>query len=336
MADLQVIRALALVVLVSGTTDSLAHHSDALYSQAVIQVEGEVVSVKWRNPHVTWTLKAVNDAGKDELWIMEAPSTYSMKRAGVDRDLFEPGSRATFLGRMSTREDKILLATDMKLPDGREFLLYGKIAGSFDDESRLVDAAAENKGFFRVWSFPAELFKKFHHIVEHLPYTDEAIAARSSWNPLDNYAIACEPEGMPTVMLNPNPFQFIDEGDRIILHTELHDIRRTIYLARPAASEKERPSKLGYSAGIWANGALIVRTTGINWPYFDNIGTPLSEDVVIAEKFWLGDDQSRLNYRISIIDPLTFTNSAHVEAYWLALGEDMPPNFDCMPGRPGI
>ena len=84
MADLQVIRALALVVLVSGTTDSLAHHSDALYSQAVIQVEGEVVSVKWRNPHVTWTLKAVNDAGRNELWVMEAPSTYSMKRAGVE------------------------------------------------------------------------------------------------------------------------------------------------------------------------------------------------------------------------------------------------------------
>jgi hypothetical protein len=321
-------------VLVSGSADSFAHHSDALYSQEVVRVEGEVVSVNWRNPHVTWTFRAVDDAGEEEFWVMEAPSTYSMKRAGVDRDLFIPGSRITILGRVSTREDKILLATDMRLSDGREFLLYGKIAGSFDDESRLVDATAENKGFFRVWSFPAELFKKSRHIVEHLPYTDEAIAARTSWDPLDNYAIRCEPEGMPTLMLKPHPFEFIDQGDRLVLHNELHDIRRVIHLGRSVSIEEEPPSRLGYSAGIWNDGALIVRTTGINWPYFDNIGTPLSEDVVIAEKFWLSDDQSRLNYRINITDPTTFIDSAHVEAYWLALGEDMPPDFDCLPGRP--
>lgn len=321
--------------MVSGSAVSLAHHSDSLYSSDAVQVTGEVVSLKWRNPHVSWTFKALDDAGEESLWVVEAPSTYSMKRAGVDRYLFKPGTQMTLLGRSSRKEEQVLLATDMRLPDGREFLLYGKIAGSFDDNSQLVDAASENKGFFRVWSFPAVLFKKFHHIVEHLPYTDEAVAARSSWDPLDNYAIRCEPEGMPTIMLNPHPFQFIDYGDRVVLHSELHDTRRVIFLGRSASVEEEPPSKLGYSAGIWNDGALIVRTTGINWPYFDNIGTPLSEDVVVAEKFWLSDDQSRLNYRINIIDPLTFTNSAHVEAYWLALGEDMPPAFDCLPGRPG-
>ena len=325
--------ALIMVGLILSTM-ALAHHSDALYSQEVRQVEGTLVDVRWRNPHVTWTIKAVNDSGEEELWVMEAPSTYSMKRAGVNRDLFKPGSRMTLLGRASTREERVLLATDMRLPDGRDFLLYGKIAGSFDDESQVVNAAAENKGIYRVWSFPAELFKKFHHIVAHLPYTEAAIAARSSWDWLDNYAIRCEPEGMPAIMLNPHPFRFIDNGKSIVLHTELHDIRRTIHLDRSTPPETGPMSKLGYSVGAWEGETLVVNTTRINWPHFDNIGTPLSDAIEITEKFWLSENQSRLNYVIHLTDPATFTESASVEAYWLALGEEMPPAFDCLPGRP--
>ena len=147
--------AIAIVALLGFSAAALAHHSAGLYAQEISQVEGEVVSIKWRNPHVTWVMKVINASGEEELWVLEATSTYSLKRAEVGRELFEPGSRMKIFGRISTREQRVMLATDMQLPDWRKFLLYGKIARSFDDEGALVDAAADELGLFRVWSFPS-------------------------------------------------------------------------------------------------------------------------------------------------------------------------------------
>ena len=60
---------------------------------------------------------------------------------------------------------------------------------------------------------------------------------------------------------------------------------------------------------------LIVRTTRVNWPYFDSIGiVPQSEAVEIAERFTLSDDETRLTYDLEVSDPATFT--APVSARW--------------------
>ena len=41
------------------------------------------------------------------------------------------------------------------------------------------------------------------------------------------------------------------------------------------------PSRLGYSIGRWEDDgrSLVVETTGLNWPYYDTIGTPLTPAV---------------------------------------------------------
>jgi len=66
----------------------------------------------------------------------------------------------------------------------------------------------------------------------------------------------------------------------------------------------------------------------VNWPYFDNIGTPQSEAVEYVERFTLSEDPTRLDYRLIITDPATFTEPAIYERYWLALGEDLQ-RYDC-------
>ncbi len=85
---------------------------------------------------------------------------------------------------------------------------------------------------------------------------------------------------------------------------------------------------MGYSIGRWEDDTLVVTTTNVNWPYFDNIGTPQSEAVHIVERFALSADQARLDYELTVTDPMTFTEPAAYERYWLALGESVQP-FDC-------
>ena len=154
------------------------------------------------------------------------------------------------------------------------------------------------------------------------------MAARASWDLFDNFAIRCEPEGMPRIMINPHPFEFVDHGDRLTLRTELYDIERTIHMDRSEPPANEPWSSLGYSVGSWEDGTLVVRTSRIDWPYFDNIGTPQSETVEIVERFTLSEDHTRLDFHITITDPGTFSEPATIESHWLALA-DAVPVYNC-------
>src|SRR3970040_2355890 len=50
-----------------------AHHSNAEYDRnTVLELEGEIVEVVWRNPHVGLTIKTAGGGGAEALWKMEA------------------------------------------------------------------------------------------------------------------------------------------------------------------------------------------------------------------------------------------------------------------------
>lgn len=311
-----------------------AHHSTAFYSQEVVELEGELIGVEWRNPHVTWQLNVTGDDGEEELWFLEAASKYPLERASVSRDLFIVGDHLRVIGVTSRREDNVMLATNMMLPDGRELLLWGNIATRFGDASKLIDTENENKGIFRVWSTPAELFPDIQRRLSHLLYSEQAIAGRSQWNPIDNFVTRCEQEGMPRIMVNPHPFEFIDRGDTITLRMELYDIQRSIDMTRSEPPEDQPWSHLGYSVGRWEDDSLVVTTSRINWPFFDNIGTLQSDDVMVVERFTLSDNQGRIDLHITVTDSDTFTEPAIIAGYWIALGETIPV-YDCQSGRPG-
>ncbi len=76
---------------------ALGHHSQTEFDNSnVIEMEGEIVAAYWRNPHVNFTLKTVDDDGNEELWEMEAaswnPETLAATRGPpTDRDLDHGG-----------------------------------------------------------------------------------------------------------------------------------------------------------------------------------------------------------------------------------------------------
>jgi len=45
----------------------VAHHSRAHYGQEIVEMDAEIMDIDWRNPHVTFTTKAKNAAGEDEI-----------------------------------------------------------------------------------------------------------------------------------------------------------------------------------------------------------------------------------------------------------------------------
>jgi Family of unknown function (DUF6152) len=327
-------RKLITLSLMSFSATAAAHHSRSHYAAEVQELEGELVAVHWVNPHVGFTVDVTNEAGEVETWRVEGLSNLGgMLRAGVTEDRFTLGERVRFLGSLSVRRPRDMLASNLLLEDGSEILLgpnhepyfatraIGRTTEALD-EGPTIDAAAENRGIFRVWSgVPGGQRERF-------PFTAAAIAARAKWNPVDNFAERCEPEGMPRIMRNPHPFEFIDRGAAITLVSELYDLVRTIHMDQRAPPADAPPSALGYSVGRWDGNALIVDTTRVNWPYFDNLGTPQSESVRMRERFTVSDDQSRLDYELTVTDPATFSEPAVYERYWLALGARIEP-YNC-------
>lgn len=329
-------RTLAALPLLAVTATAAAHHSRSHYSDQIQVVEGTLVAVHWVNPHVGFTVNIANDAGEDERWRIEGVANLGgMRKDGVEADRFRLGERIRIVGSPSVNRPRDLLATNVLLEDGTEVVLDGRVGPFWGGEyigrpdpaladTKPVDAVAENRGIFRVWSAtPNGAGQK-----TFFPFTAAAIAAREAWDPLDNFAENCEPEGMPRIMRNPHPFEFIDGGSEIMIVSELYDLTRTVHMDQDAPPEYAAASPLGYSAGSWDGNTLTVRTTQVNWPYFDNIGTPQSEHVTMHETFEVSDDQTRLDYRLTVTDPATFAEPAIYERYWLALGEEIEL-YDC-------
>lgn len=309
------------------TPTVLAHHSVAYYSTGRVELAGEITEIQWQNPHISFALRTVDGDGAQKTWRLESSSIFLREKDGVTRGLFRVGDRVQVFGRTSSHDASRLLVTNMLLPDGREAPLWPNTGPHFVSADKwitakpqLVDAAAENRGIFRVWR-PNEVS------LASLPYTDSAIAARKSFDMLAA-AERCGPEGLPRIMITLFPYEFVDRGNEILVRAELYDTERIVHMDRTAPPANEPHSVLGYSVGEWRDGTLVIRTSLIDWPYFDQIGTPLSENVRVEERYKLADDQTRLDVEITVTDPTTFESPAVIRNSWLAYGDTIR-RYDC-------
>jgi len=320
-----------LLVPVVGT----GHHSRAEFAESVEEVEGEIVSARWTNPHPEITLRAeLADGGEEQLQIQVYGAANNLRQAGVTDELFEIGDRITVVGRRSTRRPGLVLGTHLLLGDGRQAILSrtlepygpGEVVGGLDaflaNASGLADAAAENLGFFRVWSITPG--SGGEGVTSHRPLTEAARAAVEAFEQGSSWIGRGEAPGMPAFMHSRNHFEFIDRGDSIRYEQPVLGAVRTIHLNSAENPEDQPHSPLGYSVGEVDGGTLMVETTRLNWPYLNREGIPISEDARIIELFTVSDDQARLDYHMTVVDPVNFTEPATYSRHWVAL-ENPPP-----------
>ena len=136
---------------------------------------------------------------------------------------------------------------------------------------------------------------------------------------------------MPRILFNPHPFEFIDRGATITLRTELYDTERTIHMDRAEPPAAEPASRLGYSVGPMGGRSPrrhdVARELALfRQPAARRRAVPWR----IVERYTLSEDQSRLDFRVNVTDPSTFTVPAVIDGHWLALGGSIP-RYDCQP-----
>lgn len=328
---------------------SLSHHSGAAVyiPTETIAIRGEITRIFWRNPHVHVLVRVANAGGEEAVWDVESNSVSILGRMGITSDMIRVGDQVRVAGWPARRPVNEMFATNLLLPAGEELLLMAGSPAVWSDETvgstsawltdgEAADSEGATRGIFRVWStnmgnpesFP--LFNDVMAIEEGYPLTESARAARAAWDPLEgNPYLSCSPMGMPRVMGQPYPIEFVDDGDSIVMRIELYDTERRIWLDADRLPDEGTRSILGHSVGHWEGEALVVETTRISWPYFDQSGVPLSADAVVLERFTPSSDESRLDYVITVTDPQTFTEPVTLKKYWTWRSNEQIQPFNC-------
>ena len=329
---------LALPIAVRG------HHSVAASydTNEVLEKAGEVTSLSWRNPHVRFELR-VDGAESTELWTVEMTSLTNLRRAGLEGQLISVGDSIRVAGNPGRFAPATLYAGNILLADGEEVVLgprgEQRWAGrtlEADGPEGSGDPSSPELGIFRVWSTPRDQPLLLPEDVnpdfdfDNYPLTVAARASVDTFDPeADSPILNCVSKGMPTIMEQPYPMQFLRQGEDIILHMEEYDTLRMIYMDPSATDEGQPNTKLGYSTGRWEGDTLTVRTTRLNWPYFDVVGIPQSENSEILERFTLSEDGSRLDYSMTVTDPANFTEPVTVEKFWVWYPQMTVEPFRC-------
>ena len=321
---------LALLVV---TPVATAHHSRAaLYDlNSMIEVEGKVTRILWRNPHIRLWLEP-EVAGEIALYEIESTPPGTLTRHGITAEILSVGQTIRVAGTPGRFDSYAMEAKNFLLPDGREVLIqrdseprWSDRTVGWADESlsdvRVEKAIAEAAGIFRVWSrdedssFRVRQGSNLSLVgLSEFPLTPSASLTRQNFDPIaDNPIPGCTPKGTPHIMGQPYPVEFVDEGERVLLRIEEYDLIRVIRMTNePAPGE---PTPLGLSIGRWEGDSLLVTTSSILGPQF-SADIPLSEFARVEERFELSGDQVRLNYRVTVTDPATFTEPVTREKYW--------------------
>ena len=331
---------LGLVAIVTATLASGHHAAQVTYfTDQIIEVEGEITSLLWRNPHLRFTVNAPDAQGGTVLWNVESIPVTRLARVGVSADLVGVGQTVRVAGFPSRRSTNEVYAINMLLPDGREVLLDTPVArwtdntlGTGRDETPGTPSADTSLGIFRVWStdgVPLPLNRN-----ESYQLTEEARIAQARWDPLspDNPFFTCTAKGMPMIMTQPNPMEFVDQGDQILLRLEEYDTVRVISMRSEGSDEAVEATPLGHSVGRWEGRTLVVMTDRINWRYFGQNGLLQSEAIELVERFTPSLDGARLDYELTITDPALFTEQAVLTNSWVWVPGDPVLPFDCTEG----
>ena len=333
------------------STDSISHHSRAEFSSEIRVIEGNILSVHWRNPHPQITLMVLGDAGQQETWDIAVWGAASLlNRLGVTGDLLNVGDHVKIAGQVSSRREYYFQGTNLLLPDGLELILQPNLmprwspqrfVGNRAQHSLLVSQSQSQlpegnaSGIFGVWTPVITINSSESDFTTVLPLTPSAEEKKRNWDPeIDDPALSCQAPGMPGAMSTPHPIAFERKGEGIILiRLEEWDLTRIIYMTPLLPKDDDLLSPLGYSIGSWDGNTLIITTTRIDYPYSIRGGIPQSVQTEIVERFSLGENQSTLDWEAIIFDPETFTEPVTVPpVHWKWVpGEEIQP-YNCSLG----
>jgi len=122
----------------------------------------------------------------------------------------------------------------------------------------------------------------------------------------DNQSANCLPPGMPGIMAQPYPMEFLLTPGLVTIVIEAYSMVRHIYTdGRPLPSDPD-PTFFGTSIGHWEGDVLVVKSIGFSTQTEIEPHVPHSDKMEILEKFRLLDPNT-MNIETTVTDPEALT-----------------------------
>ena len=123
----------------------------------------------------------------------------------------------------------------------------------------------------------------------------------------DPFIKACDPLGVPRVLLANHPFKIVQAPSEVILlYERSHDFREVYMDGRDHPKDMD-PSWWGNSIGKWDGDTLVIDSVGFNdKTWLDYQGLPHSEALHVVERY-RRPDHDTLRLDLTIDDPKAYT-----------------------------
>jgi len=131
-------------------------------------------------------------------------------------------------------------------------------------------------------------------------------AALLANNPEDNQTANCLPPGMPGIMGQPYPMEFLLTPGQVTILIEAYNQIRHIYTDGRKLPEDPDPTFHGTSVGRWEGDTLVVDTVGFSPSTQIANGVPHGDKMRILERFRLADPDT-MTIETTITDPDALT-----------------------------
>jgi len=153
---------------------------------------------------------------------------------------------------------------------------------------------------------------------------EEREAQENAGKVIDDETRACEPIGLPGIMLSEFPLEILETPGRITIISEMSPLVRTVYLNRKKATEGLPPMYNGYSMGHWEGETLVIETDNFNDTGFPfRFGNAVhSATTTMTERISLSEDGQMLVDEMTLRDPRYLTDSYKIVRHYKRLPED--------------
>jgi hypothetical protein len=342
------IAATAFLISVVASGSAVAHHSYTEFDNTQsIEIDGILLNVAWQNPHALIEVQTTSVDGRLVTWEIESSGVNYLRRLQMPLEVFKVGGRVKVAGWPSKRSNVRMYGTNILSADGQEFVLwrskprwadtaYGYVADRSGTGDTGVASGRSTGTIFRVWTSVSSSSVRpddpdaSPQSLSRVPFplTPAARAAVAAFNPVEQSTTdGCRTKGMPDIMNQPFPIEFVDQGDTILLRIEEYDAVRTIHMGGDANTQAQPEMPLGYSTGRWEGPTLVVDTIRINGRYINNRGVPLGTGARLVERFTPNADGGRLHYSLTITAPDSLTEPVEQKRSWVPGDRVMP--FNC-------
>ena len=139
-------------------------------------------------------------------------------------------------------------------------------------------------------------------------------AAQSNGENLQSEAANCVPPGLPGIMTQPYPIEFLYQPDKVVMLTEAYMQFRHIWTDGRAHPDDPDLTFYGHSTGHWEGDTLVIDTVGLNPQNRIAPGVEHGEQLRIVERIhrvdadWLEIETTLTDPEV-LAEPYTSTTS---------------------------